>query len=679
MTPPGLLGAAVLFWGWQTGLWPFAVLLAPLLELARVSTWRWDISRRDVHRISDLCSVVFCGMAIYAFATAEGRTPGAPSAFARLFQWSPLALAPLVASQLYGATGRLEMSALFWTLRRRARRPGAPPPPTIDLSYVYVAVCGLAASAANGGGTTFHAGLCVLTGWALWPRRSPRVPVGVWGALLVVAVAAGYAGQVGLRVLQQRIEHLVLEYVLSVRDDSDPFRSTTSLGALGRLKLSDRVVLRVTPHAAFRAPLLLRDATYNFYHAGSWHAIDARFTSVQPEADGETWKLDPRDGHDRRLTISAYLRSGRGVLPLPHDAFEIDGLTVVSLGKNRLGTVKVEDGTGLVTYTALSAPGAAVDGPPEPADVRLPVREAGVVGSIADELGLARLPPDRAVAAVQAYFASGFRYSTWASAEERTPSRALEDFLLRTRTGHCEYFATATTLLLRAAGISARYAVGYSVQEWSRLEGAYVARARHAHAWTRAWVDGRWIDVDTTPPVWVEEERGSAGWQVVSDGWEWLTFQFSRWRFSTGSEGVTRYLVLLLAPLVIVVAWRIYARTRRARRMPERARTAPRAVNRAADSEFYLIERRLADAGVERRVSEPAAVWVRRLATAAGFEDAAVGVRSSADALAEIVLLHDRYRFDPAGLSAPERQLLREKATAWLDAHARESVGDPRG
>jgi hypothetical protein len=264
------------------------------------------------------------------------------------------------------------------------------------------------------------------------------------------------------------------------------------------------------------------------------------------------------------------------------------------------------------------------------------------------------------------------------ASESRTPGRALEDFLLSARTGHCEYFATATTLLLRAAGIPARYAVGYSVQEWSRLEGAYVARARHAHAWTRAWVDGRWIDVDTTPPAWVEEERGSAGWEVAGDAWEWVVFQYSRWRFSTGG-GVTRYVAWVLAPLVMVLAWRIYARTRRARRAPASGSAATFAVNRAADSEFYLIERRLAEAGAERRASEPATVWVRRLAAGVGFEDAAVGVRSSAGALAEIVLLHDRYRFDPAGLSARERELLREKATAWLDARARVSAGARRG
>ena len=39
------------------------------------------------------------------------------------------------------------------------------------------------------------------------------------------------------------------------------------------------------------------------------------------------------------------------------------------------------------------------------------------------------------------------------------------EFLLKTRAGHCEHFATATTMLLRAAGVPTRYAVGYSVQE----------------------------------------------------------------------------------------------------------------------------------------------------------------------------------------------------------------------
>ena len=58
-------------------------------------------------------------------------------------------------------------------------------------------------------------------------------------------------------------------------------------------------------------------------------------------------------------------------------------------------------------------------------------------------------------------------------------------FLLRTRSGHCEYFATATVLLLRQLGIPARYAVGYAVHEATGRK--YVVRQRDAHAWCLVW------------------------------------------------------------------------------------------------------------------------------------------------------------------------------------------------
>ena len=39
------------------------------------------------------------------------------------------------------------------------------------------------------------------------------------------------------------------------------------------------------------------------------------------------------------------------------------------------------------------------------------------------------------------------------------------------------------------------------------------------------------------------------------------------------------------------------------------------------------------------------------------------------DALAPLLDLHYRYRFDPAGISAEEMALLRDAAQAWLSAH----------
>ena len=119
-----------------------------------------------------------------------------------------------------------------------------------------------------------------------------------------------------------------------------------------------------------------------------------------------------------------------------------------------------------------------------------------------------------------------FSYATYREAPVPAGSTALGDFLQRSKSGHCEYFAAATTLLLRSAGIPARYATGYAVLEHSALEKAYLVRARHAHAWSRAWIDGRWIDVDTTPPSWFDEEaRDAAFWQGALDLLRWAGFR----------------------------------------------------------------------------------------------------------------------------------------------------------
>src|SRR5206468_11357072 len=85
------------------------------------------------------------------------------------------------------------------------------------------------------------------------------------------------------------------------------------------------------------------------------------------------------------------------------------------------------------------------------------------------------------------FFSTQFTYSTWYK-QDRTYHRnesALTRFLLQTRTGHCEYFASAGVLLFRAIGISARYAVGYAVQEGSGQ--SYIVRQRDADAWCLVW------------------------------------------------------------------------------------------------------------------------------------------------------------------------------------------------
>jgi len=75
----------------------------------------------------------------------------------------------------------------------------------------------------------------------------------------------------------------------------------------------------------------------------------------------------------------------------------------------------------------------------------------------------------------------------------------VEDFLFNHKTGHCEYFATALVLMLRAVDIPSRLMNGFKGGD-TNFRGQIVVQQRHAHAWVEAWDDdGKWMVLDPTP------------------------------------------------------------------------------------------------------------------------------------------------------------------------------------
>ena len=77
--PPLLLGAGLIFWGWQTGFLLVALPLAVLIEAARSLTWRLDLSSTDFHRVTDLCTLLIVVAGVYLFSTTgTSRTAGGP-------------------------------------------------------------------------------------------------------------------------------------------------------------------------------------------------------------------------------------------------------------------------------------------------------------------------------------------------------------------------------------------------------------------------------------------------------------------------------------------------------------------------------------------------------------------------------------------------------------------------
>ncbi|HEX2721044.1 MAG TPA: DUF3488 and transglutaminase-like domain-containing protein, partial [Candidatus Deferrimicrobium sp.] len=92
------------------------------------------------------------------------------------------------------------------------------------------------------------------------------------------------------------------------------------------------------------------------------------------------------------------------------------------------------------------------------------------------------------------FFVSGFRYTL------SDPAPSIREFLFRKRAGYCEHFAAGLSLLLRGAGIPSRVAAGYLGGEWNGIGRYLIVRQSDAHAWVEAWIDGRWVTLDATPP-----------------------------------------------------------------------------------------------------------------------------------------------------------------------------------
>jgi len=177
-----------------------------------------------------------------------------------------------------------------------------------------------------------------------------------------------------------------------------------------------------------------------------------------------------------------------------------------------------------VTYRAFSAvdrsTGRPVDAAERARRLQLPAKLDPRILALAETLSQGAVG-DRAIARqLERALQSGYGYTLELPGSMKDP---LADFLFDRRAGHCEDFATALAVLLRARQIPARVVVGFHGGE--RAAGEYLIRAGDAHAWVEAEVDGHVLRLDATPP----QHRSAAGTGLT--GWllaRWEALQI-RW------------------------------------------------------------------------------------------------------------------------------------------------------
>jgi transglutaminase-like putative cysteine protease len=353
-----------------------------------------------------------------------------------------------------------------------------------------------------------YLGLCAGGMWALQVERwqeeggaAPPVRARFAAKLLLSATAGGFLFSAVLFAATPRIGIGQILRHFGRGGGVTGFSDTISLRDVTGVKADRRVVARVefpeSPPGASPHSLYLRGAVYSRFDGTTWKRAGRLRSRVA--RSGLFYLVAPGPRGIRLSTAEITLE------PMDHSALFVYGSPLIFEG--RLGEIwREEEGS-----FSLSHPGHPAlryrlqfyhevslgrqDGLPGRSEyLEVPAGWDDLLALAARVTAGGGSDAERAELALR-HFRAGYRYTVI------DPAASIREFLFSRKEGFCEHYATALALLLRAAGIPARVAAGYLGGEWSDFGNYLIVRQSDAHAWTEAWIDGRWVTLDATPAL----------------------------------------------------------------------------------------------------------------------------------------------------------------------------------
>lgn len=640
--PPLLMSVTLVFWGVESGNLIVSIVIALLLGSVLVVPTRLNLSDDDFVRVSDLTSVIFLSAVVLIMLNVKKVL-----FLKTLVLWMPVILLPLILAQLY--TGR-EKIIIGTRLGFRKKEIHKHDP--LDFRFYYFALSLFSAAIPNSRSPLFFPVVGLLVFWILFENRSRSFPLWVFITVFVGALGFGFVTFKGAEVVHEYVRYKTRMFFRGYyfSQDADPFKSKLSFGTIGKLKSSGDILLRVeAPNAG---PTILRQASYEMFNQYTWYSNEP-FNHVIVSRFG--WDLmNAPKATGNRARIEYYLPKEQGLLPQPYGSYRLTGPTIYEIEQKRDGITKIIDGASLISYDIFYNSKLSNEEVPSHRNVSIHPEEDKLIGQVTSGWKVDNLSEVEKIALIRKYFADDFTYSIDVSGQGdfETP---LENFLFGNKSGYCEQFATATALLLRKIGIPSRYVTGFVVEEKSKIENKYIVRDRHAHAWSEAYVGGRWVMVDTTPADWFALETANRPrLEILSDLFAYLKLKIDHFRIRTEQnyELVLSILTVLLALILII---KIYRRINSER--IDAASIVKARIFDEIDSPLYAIEKRLMEFGVPRYRKEPFLVWVERIQQRHILE---------VEKIKQIYRLHQKLRFDPVGLATQDRNSLKALSESWL-------------
>jgi hypothetical protein len=334
------------------------------------------------------------------------------------------------------------------------------------------------------------------------------------------------------------------------------FNDNVEIGQIGEIKKDSAIVMRVqTGHPVGYARLRWRGIALANFDGRRWTDAQRGVETLPPNGDGWIYVGARSPRNEPRapgLIYTVYLE------PIASDAVFVPG-KAVSLRGNFTGEAGSSFGSSRKSYlfkdstdslynpfhnfTAIRYEGfsrlPALDvlklratGTEYPEEIRqkylqLPVLDKRIEPLAEQITARGGTPYDKA-AAMELYLSTKYGYTL--NLTGKPGDDPLAHFLFETRAGHCEYFASSMTVMLRTLGIPAREVNGFLPGEYNDLGGDYVVRASDAHSWVEVFFPGEgWIVFDPTPSA----PEGAGGILTrLGQYLDWMSLTWNEWIIS---------------------------------------------------------------------------------------------------------------------------------------------------
>jgi len=613
-----------------------------ILELPLIIKWRIDFTDQDVNQLADLSGVLFFIITVYVFVNYSFQ------GIYKILELLPFALLLLMLVQNYGIQNGIKTSALFISIRRLGENASSDILYSTNIGMPFVFICLISASSGNKYSDYFFIACALLIAWLLLTQRTKHFSKITWLCSIVFVCFFSYLAQNGLQHLQNQSEAFFLKLFEHYGwRSTDPERTATSIGSLGRLKLSDRIMFRVKAEQQSLTPLYFRETSYSTFEYGTWRNPKVDFDVIGKTPGNNEWSLNKDIPDQSTMDVSIYLQNQSAIIPVPDNINTLAGKDLIQVETSIYGSTRIEAREGWVNYRLGISEHDFVEAAPSARDINISLNYKNDFEQIATELDLYTKTPKEVINTVQAYFKDNFYYSI-SQNQRYAKGQYLTKFLFKDKKGHCEYFATATALLLREAGIPTRYTIGFSVQEYSDWQGSYLVRARHAHAWLKYYIDGEWHNMDTTPSVWAPmEAEDRTILEPLIDLFSWLRYKATSSDIESDAKSNTDWMLWLLVPLAAYLAWRFYTK-QRIEQNKNRNNIHPEVERFGTDSPLYPLIKQLEQESDHRQPGETLLTWIKRI-----FPD------RKAEKYYDLITLHNTYRFNPTGDKQKEKKQLR--------------------